>query len=510
MNAVKKEAIVIQERINNVITEEMIAEWFPQKPVVIKAQTGQGKTYWVAHNLYDYLKKNGATCLYLIQRTRTKEQLLREFRGKESTLRLMTYQALESSVQHGQAVGSYDYIVADECHYFISDGGFNNNTDISFDWILGQDNAVKIFMSATVGAFYSYLFKKVLIAHAPITTPYDYGYIDHLTFFYDTEQLETLAADVISKGKKAVFFIQSGKTAAKLYKKFKNNMVFSCSRYNKEHKHLMDENLINAIIEDEKFDANILITTTALDSGFTLKDNLLDTIVVDVVEPEAVIQCVGRKRPVNSEDHIDLFIRGRSNSDINRIIHQMNGMIKTIIQKDTDELEYHIENERQNNINGAIVNVPVGCDSVGNLLYIKQRNEAKVTRLEYYALDLFPEMLKEPFGYDKYLARWFGFYDDTAGLYSYQTISTQKQTLMDYLAAIVGMDMFTVKDRKHLIEAVAIKDSKGKLQRNILTLNTYFQEENLPYTIVSRRKTKVINGVKKNFTSVWTVVKLEI
>ena len=40
-------------------------------------------------------------------------------------------------------------------------------------------------------------------------------------------------------------------------------MVFSCSRYNKEHKHLMDENLINAIIEDEKFDANILITTTA-------------------------------------------------------------------------------------------------------------------------------------------------------------------------------------------------------------------------------------------------------
>ena len=236
MNAVKKEAIVIQERINNVITEEMIAEWFPQKPVVIKAQTGQGKTYWVAHNLYDYLKKNGATCLYLIQRTRTKEQLLREFRGKESTLRLMTYQALESSVQHGQAVGSYDYIVADECHYFISDGGFNNNTDISFDWILGQDNAVKIFMSATVGAFYNYFFKKVLVAHAPITTPYDYGYIDHLTFFYDTEQLETLAADVISKGKKAVFFIQSGKTAAKLYKKFKNNMVFSCSRYNKEHK----------------------------------------------------------------------------------------------------------------------------------------------------------------------------------------------------------------------------------------------------------------------------------
>lgn len=507
MNAVKKEAIVIQERINNVITEEMIAEWFPQKPVVIKAQTGQGKTYWVAHNLYDYLKKNGATCLYLIQRTRTKEQLLREFRGKESTLRLMTYQALESSVQHGQAVGSYDYIVADECHYFISDGGFNNNTDISFDWILGQDNAVKIFMSATVGAFYNYLFKKVLVAHAPITTPYDYGYIDHLTFFYDTEQLETLAADVISKRKKAVFFIQSGKTAAELYKKFKNNMVFSCSRYNKEHKHLMDENLINAIIEDEKFDANILITTTALDSGFTLKDNLLDTIVVDVVEPESVIQCVGRKRPVNSEDHIDLFIRGRSNSDINRIIHQMNGMIKTIIQKDTDELGYHIENERQNNINGAIINVPVGCDAAGNLLYIKQKNEAKVTRLEYYALDLFPEMLKESFGYDKYLARWFGFYDENTGIYLYQTTSTKKESLIDYLDSMVGVDMLNAKDRKPVIEKIGLKDYKGKLQRSLVSLNDYLASENLPYIIISRRKTKVIDGIRKDYSSVWTILK---
>lgn len=450
------------------------------------------------------------SCLYLIQRTRTKEQLEKDFHGKKDTFKIMTYQSLERSVMHKQTIGQYDFIIADECHYFISDGGFNNQTDISFDWIMGQSNAIKVFMSATVGAFYNYLFKKVMLAHTPISVPCDYNYIEQLTFFYDTEQLEKLAAEVIQNGKKAIFFIQSGKTAVALYKKFENNMVFSCSKYSKEYKKYMNEQAIDTIIESEKFDTNILVTTTALDSGFTLKDKELDTIVVDVVEPEAVIQCVGRKRPIDLEDNVSLFIRGRSNADINRIVHQMNGVIKSIIQKDTNEIQYHIDNERQNSGDGAVVNIPVGCNEQGQLLYIKQCNEAKVSRLEYYALDLFSEMLKEPFGYEKYLARWFGFYDENTGIYLYRSISRKKQTLIDYLAVIVGVDMLTVKDRKPLIEAVGIKDAKGKLQRNILTLNTYFQEENLPYAIVSRRKTKVVDGIKKNYPSVWTVIKLEI
>lgn len=480
----------------------------PHKPVVIKAQTGQGKTYWVTHNLYGYLRQNGLNCLYLIQRTRTKEQLQQAFIGKEDALHLMTYQALECTIQHGKMVGDYDFIVADECHYFTSDGSFNSQTDISFDWILSQDKTVKIFMSATVGAFYNYLFKKVPVVHAPITTPYDYGYIDRLTFFHGNDQLENLAADVIQRGKKGIFFIQSGKTAAALYKKFQNNMIFSCSRYNKEYKHLMNERLIDSIIDTEKFDTNILVTTTALDSGFTLKDKELDTIVVDVVEPETVVQCVGRKRPVDADDHISLFIRGRSNADINRIIHQMNGIIRTIIQKDTDELEYHIDNERQNNINGAVVNVPVGCDEAGNILYIKQRNEAKVTRLECYALNLFPEMLKEPFGYDKYLARWFGFYCESTGQYMHQTISSQKQSLTEYLDSLVGVDMLTAKERKPLIERIGLRDYKGKLQRSLITINQYMESENLPYTVISRRKTKMINGAKKNYPAVWTVIRV--
>ena len=56
----------------------------PDKPVLIPAQTGQGKTYWASHGLYDYLKANSLTCLFLIQRTRTKEQLKKEFAGKEA------------------------------------------------------------------------------------------------------------------------------------------------------------------------------------------------------------------------------------------------------------------------------------------------------------------------------------------------------------------------------------------------------------------------------------------
>lgn len=88
------------------------------------------------------------------------------------------------------------------------------------------------------------------------------------------------------------------------------------------------------------------------------------------------------------------------------------------------------------------------------------------------------------------------------------TICTKRQSLIEYLDLIVDIKMFSPKDRKPLIDKIGLKDYKGKLQKNLITLNTYFQNENLPYTIVSRRETKMVDGAKKNYTAVWTLLKL--
>ena len=63
-----------------------------------------------------------------------------------------------------------------------------------------------------------------------LTTPYDYSHIKSLTFFHEKEQLENIAAQVISSNRKAVFFIQSTERALELYRKFENKIVFMFQR----------------------------------------------------------------------------------------------------------------------------------------------------------------------------------------------------------------------------------------------------------------------------------------
>ena len=238
-----------------------------------------------------------------------------------------------------------------------------------------------------------------------------------------------------------------------LYRKFENKIVFSCSKGNREYKKYMDETLIDSIADNCTFDSAILVTTAALDSGFTLKDSAIDTIVVDMMEPETVIQCVGRKRPVNDDDKIDLYIRGRTNEEVNRSLQQMVQDIKSAKLFFENEEEYHILNHRQNSANNVIYNRPIGYDDNGNLQYVKAPNYSKIARLEYYAYNLFPSITKAKvkFGYDRYLARHFGFFDNESRRYTYKILSTKRQSLLEYLDSIVGVKMVSPKDQSRLL-----------------------------------------------------------
>ena len=183
----------------------------------------------------------------------------------------------------------------------------------------------------------------------------------------------------------------------------------------------MDETLIDSIADNCTFDSAILVTTAALDSGFTLKDSAIDTIVVDMMEPETVIQCVGRKRPVNDDDKIDLYIWGRTNEEVNRSLQQM--------VQDIKSAKLFFENEEETNETNVKNLTNVTVDDNGNLQYVKAPNYSKIARLEYYAYNFFPSITKAKvkFGYDRYLARHFGFFDNECRRYTYKILSTKRQ-----------------------------------------------------------------------------------
>lgn len=71
------------------------------------------------------------------------------------------YQSLEKSLLNGyDPLSSFDIIICDECHYFLSDAVFNPLTQISLEAILEQRKSIILFLSGTIEDFEKYIFSK--------------------------------------------------------------------------------------------------------------------------------------------------------------------------------------------------------------------------------------------------------------------------------------------------------------------------------------------------------------
>lgn len=263
------------------VTSSKVEGWIPGDIVLISAPTGSGKSYFVKHTLRNYLIKNSLKCLYLLPRTRIKEQFQQEL-PNDDTIRFETYQSIATKKSYGKERDQekYDVVVSDESHYFFSDADYNHATDIAFEWILGQSNAIRVFMSATNDVL-AECFDKWRVPYVGYILEADKNPISSLNFFWSEEQLEKLAEQIISSEEKGVFFIQSAEKAHNLYTKYKDKGLFLCSAYNiKENKlELIDEDgttetLSNVELTLKKVGINLRETVTEYRDYGDVLDNL--------------------------------------------------------------------------------------------------------------------------------------------------------------------------------------------------------------------------------------------
>ena len=110
----------------------------------------------------------------------------------------------------------------------------------------------------------------------------NYDFIKKLYFFNKDSTIEEMARNLIEQNKKAIFFIQSAEKAYNLHKKFKNNTIFNCSESNLKYSKYVDKDIILDILKNERFEKNILITTTVMDSGVNIIDSDIKNIIIDV------------------------------------------------------------------------------------------------------------------------------------------------------------------------------------------------------------------------------------
>lgn len=518
----------MKRRITDVISKEDVRAWKPGNNVLISAPMGAGKSYFCKNTLYDLAKEVGGKILMLIHRSNCVEQFKYEIEsdGKQDVIDVVTYQSLEYGRLHNTSkqidLSKYKYVVSDEFHYFFNDSSFNNKTAVSFQMIMNSEDSIHVFMSATGEHMARYMKKYIkdneLEEAIEYEVPFDFSFINSLTFFHKDTTMEEFIKEGIEKGHKGIFFIQSAEKAYKLYARYKKYCVFNCSANNGKYYEYVDKEKIKNILINQRFEEQFLITTSCFDAGINIIDKDVKHIVIDIVDIGSLIQCMGRKRIQDEKDKIYVYIKVINNQ-------KLAGLKRSMEQK-VEMADYYMQNNysveklieqypMQNDVNNILYD-DLMYDENGNIIpnsYTKAINEPMYFKKKEDIAD-YSIMLEKygKFGYCKYLAATFGFIDKETGSYTYRMINEEYE-LEDYLEKMVtdNVVLLQLRDRSELIKKINAKQN-GKLLRKAATLNQVLEEREVDYRIKEFPTTRYIedskgNKKKKIYKSAWKIVR---
>lgn len=514
------------KRVTDLIKKEDAERWKPGDNILIASPMGAGKSYFCKNVLYDIAKSENEKILMLIHRSNCVEQFQYEIEadGKADVIEVITYQSLEYSVLHNTNkfdLSKYKFVVCDEFHYFFNDSSFNNKTAISFNMIMSNKESVHVFMSATGDHMARYMRKYIrdngLEKAIEYEIPFDFSFIQQLTFFHKDVTMEEFLKEGIAKGNKGIFFIQSAEKAYKLYSKYRKYCVFNCSANNRKYYEYVDRDKVKDILINQRFNEQFLVTTSCFDAGINIIDTDVKHIVIDIVDIGSLIQCIGRKRIQSEEDKVCIYIKIINNQKL--------AGLKSTMEKKIEMADFYMDSgfsvdkliekyPMQNDVNNILYDDLI-YDQNGNMItnsYTKRINEPMYFKKKEDIAD-YSIMLKkfDKFGYCKYLALMFGFYDEGTGRFTYRMINEDYE-LVSYLKKMVADEvvLLQLKDRSELIKKINAKQD-GKLLKKAATLNKILEEREIDYRIKEFETTRTFedesgNKKKKKYKSAWKVV----
>lgn len=469
----------MSKKIRDIMQMSEIINWRRKDIVTLIAGTGSGKSSFIKNELYSYAKIVNKKILILIHRSNCKEQFIKEINSilKDNIITIDTYQRLEYNFFHNKKninLSLYDYIVCDEFHYFLSDSKFNENTGISLELILGQANAVKIFMSATGEKMKRYIKEYMKLETKDYKLPIKYDFIRKLEFFHKDEMLYRLIEQFIDKGEKAIFFMDSAKMAYKIYEKYKDNCLFNCSKDNKEYYKKVDKVAIRNMLTEAKFHKTILITTTCMDAGVNIIDRKVKNIVVSVKDIETLIQCIGRKRLQDENDKINLYIRSITNNQLGGTKRNLNKKLERARYLEEHTVKEYLKKFNKDYDPEKVVYVASTSDEDKCTLKI---NELKKLKYEYDLIDIDKMIALGEFGYCKYISK------ELERPYSILGNTDKIEELEIYLQGMIGKALDSNK-KEELIAKLNFKDNRGRVKKRIDKLNEDLRKK-FPYIITS-------------------------
>lgn len=341
---------------------EDFKEWTACDEIFIQTQTGSGKTTFIVETLAPYAAENGHEVLLLVNRKILRRQIklgLAESHGIQSMtdeeidsiqsfdgLTVLSYQQVEAQLKEKDFILTmlsdkrFRYVVFDEVHYFLQDCFFNRNI-LYLEEVLSQiRNATKIFLSATIDEVQPYIIEELHLGDRIIEEiepdksrscfVYQKGYftcgriihykkspkfnISKVLYFRDLPEILD-EINSLNDGKWLVFV--NSKSEAEVMKK---NLTKSFEYLDAE----VDEDnpIKEQIVEAEKFDTEVLITTKVLDNGINIIDEQLKNIVIMTTEKTEFLQMLGRKR-CGCNENFRLYVCARKAQYFNALRNKM-------------------------------------------------------------------------------------------------------------------------------------------------------------------------------------------
>lgn len=322
--------------------------WTSRNPVFISAQTGMGKNTFVENVLIEDALQNNYRILIISNRVasnRQQKERIAKVTGCEvyledytpkgldkielfGNIRIMTYQKLGNSLSTFSA-NEYCIVVFDECHFFISDALFNNKTNEIFKKSIDTfQNSLRIYMTSTPDEIFSLIleeekklmytleyalyqsinsyqyFKKILYYNFKR----DYSYICTRYFNSKEEILDLIKKD--GSEYKSIIFINSKISGKKILERIGSNNAVFITAESKDSQDT-DGKIYTEIVNEKKFNFQILVCTSVLDNGINLEDPLLKNIIIFSYDKTEFLQMLGRKR-ITDDEKINLYLyRGK-------------------------------------------------------------------------------------------------------------------------------------------------------------------------------------------------------
>ncbi|MBS6509812.1 MAG: DEAD/DEAH box helicase family protein [Paraclostridium bifermentans] len=480
--------------------------------ITIQAQTGTGKTFFITGNdkdkgLIDYI--GDKSLAYICNRIELKRQikidLLKKYNElyrieadedteKNDIIKIKNYEGkmyfcdlhkLDTLVKvkniailsyHGIAEGeldniylkrsnnlhNFDYIVCDECHFFLTDSDFYNKTHLSFFPIvrLHYPNSKRIFISATMDEVFPTIVAAYENIHENIdsniklwdkyTTGIDYSYLN-IKYFRDIKSIPKLIKND-DTDEKWIIFVTSKEIGNKLRESLLNNGIsseFIHAKNNSSEK--------KNITSSGEFESKVLISTKCLDNGVNIKDDSVNNVIIMAHDKTTFIQELGRIRiKVNDSRDVNLFIP---------MLDKRTFLGKLNLYKDKDEqLKLLSENQVKfkRKFNDDLIRLKTDLfylnesgdwkiNQLGHARLTKDKNFAKymIARFEGYIEMIdgnfeFIENNEDKFAYIKEQLEWLGleYTFDIENLIKDIVDNEEVKKLKNYLESIEGKKLF--------------------------------------------------------------------